>query len=127
MMLSRLLILALPTLALSFTLTSPSGRIQTQLYDGDGTGGWGIGSSRELTPEEFARSDRAHFDGYQMREQGDFRRQIEDDKAAIKKSELEELMGVASIAGIRVKDPSERLAYFEDGVAEDDDDLDLSV
>jgi hypothetical protein len=125
MMLSRLLILALPALALSFTATSPSGRIQTQLYDGDGTGGWGIGTSRKITPEEFARSDRAHFDGYQMSEKGDFLRLIEDDKAAMRKSELEELMGVASAAGIRVKDPSERLAYFEDDV--DDDDLDLSV
>eukprot|EP00980_Cylindrotheca_fusiformis_P007292 scaffold1525_cov142-Cylindrotheca_fusiformis.AAC.92 len=62
-----------------------------------------------------------------MREQGDFRRQIEDDKKAIKKSELEELMGVASIAGIKVKDPKERLAYFDETIGEDQDDLDLSV
>lgn len=126
MMLPRVLIAALPALALAFTPTSLSGRVETQLYDGDGTGGWGIGTSRSVTPEEYARSDRAHFDGYQMREQGDFRRQIAEDKEAIKKSELEELLGVANIAGLRVKDPSERLAYFEEGVVEDDD-LDLSV
>lgn len=84
------------------------------------------GSSRELTPEEFARSDRAYFDGYKMTEQGDFRLQIESDKEALKKQQLEELLGVAAIAGIKVKDPSERLNEFEDGVL-DDDDLDLSI
>ena len=86
------------------------------------------GSSRELTPEEFARTDRAYFDGYKMSEQGDFRRQIADDKEALKKQELEELLGVAAIAGIEVKNPNDRLNKFEDGAfGDDDEELDLSI
>lgn len=86
------------------------------------------GSSRELTPEEFARSDRSYFDGYKMSEQGDFRRQIADDKEALKAQELEELLGVASIAGIEVKNPAERLNRYEDfAYEEEDEDLDLSI
>ncbi|CAJ1946292.1 unnamed protein product [Cylindrotheca closterium] len=128
MMLSNLLLFVLPTLSLSF-MTQSAPRVETALFDGDGTGGWGIGSSRELTPEEFARSDRAYFDGYKMSEQGDFRRQIADDKESLKQQELEELLGVAAIAGIKVKNPSERLNKFEDAgfAADDDEDLDLSI
>lgn len=86
------------------------------------------GSSRELKPEEFARSDRAHFDGYKMSEQGDFRRQLADDQKALRKQELEELMGVAAIAGISVKNPKDRLNKFEDAAFPDDDEeLDLSI
>ncbi|KAL3942309.1 MAG: hypothetical protein SGBAC_003482 [Bacillariaceae sp.] len=127
MMLSKLLFFVLPTLSLSFVLQSES-RVETALFDGDGTGGWGIGSSRELKPEEFARSDRAHFDGYKMSEQGDFRRQLADDQKALRKQELEELMGVAAIAGISVKNPKDRLNKFEDAAFPDDDEeLDLSI
>ena len=99
----------------------------TKLYDGNGTGGWGIGGSREMVPEEFARSDRSYFDGYKMREQGDFRRQLKEEKDAMKNSELEELLGVAKIAGLSLKNPKERLNKFDPGLMDDDDDLDLSV
>lgn len=150
--------LALPLLSTSFVIDSQAtARPGTMLFDGDGTGGWGIGSSRELTPEEFARSDRQYFDGYQMSEQGDFRQQIAEDKKAMRKAELEELLGyvfekqnilllikqsfpfslswlllnntrVAQIAGISVKNPSDRLNKFEPEISDDDDDdLDLSV
>jgi hypothetical protein len=102
-------------------------RVPTELYDGNGTGGWGIGGSREMVEEEFARGDRRYFDGYKMSEQGDFRRQIQQDKEALRKSELDELLGVAKIAGIKVKNPKERLNKFERDVFADDDDLDLSV
>jgi hypothetical protein len=97
------------------------------LHDGNGTGGWGIGGSREMVEEEFVRGDRRYFDGYKMSEQGDFRRQIQQDKDALKKSELDELLGVAKIAGIKVKNPKERLNKFEKDAFPDDDDLDLSV
>ena len=110
---------------------SPHRLLSTQLFQGDGTGGWGIGSSRELTPEEFATrgGSRKAFDGYQMQQRADFLRQINDDKEAIKKAQLEELLGVAKIAGINVKDPKERLNKFEEDVfpQEEDDDLDVSV
>ena len=102
-------------------------RTATALFDGNGTGGWGIGGSREMVEEEFVRGDRRYFDGYKMSEQGDFRRQIQQDKDALKKSELDELLGVAKIAGIKVKNPKERLNKFEKDAFADDDDLDLSV
>lgn len=122
-----LLFLLTPVASSAFMISSSS-RPSTALFDGDGTGGWGIGSSRELTPEEFARSDRGYFDGYKMSTTGDFRKQIADDQDALKRSEMEELLGVAKIAGIDVKDPSERLNKFDGSFLEDDDDdLDLSV
>jgi hypothetical protein len=89
--------------------------------------GWGIGGQRELTPEEFARGDRSYFEGYQTKQQGDFINQIWQEKEDLKRSELEELLGVAKIAGINFKDPSKRLNKFEADVMKDDDDLDLSV
>lgn len=113
--------------AANFGTHQSSTASSTQLYDGNGTGGWGIGGSREMVPEEFARGDRRYFDGYQMREQGDFRRQLQDDQQSLRASELEELLGVAQIAGIKVKDPKERLNKFETGILDDDDELDLSV
>ena len=95
---------------------------------GEGTGGWGIGNSREMLPEEFRnRGDRRAFEGYQLSNRGDFMRQVERDASAMVDQELDELMGVAQIAGIRVKDPSTRLNKFGDQDLMDDDDLDLSV
>jgi hypothetical protein len=93
--------------------------------------GWGIGSQRELTPAEFAKKgDRSYFEGYQTKQQGDFINQIRQDREELKKSQLKELLGVAKIAGINIKDPSQRLDKFEVDVMEkedDEDDLDLSV
>ena len=106
------------------------GRGTTALFDGDGTGGWGIGGQREMTPEEFARKgERSYFDGYKMSQQSDFISQIREEKDQFKKNELDELLGVAKIAGINVKNPSDRLNKFEENIfdEEDDDDLDLSV
>jgi len=41
---------------------------------------------------------------------------------------MDELMGVAKMAGIKVKDPKERLNKFDqDLLVDEDDDLDLSV
>ena len=66
----------------SLSSSSSSDRLKTtRLFDGDGTGGWGIGGSRELTPEEFAKGrDRSYFDGYQMNSQSDFRTQLQEEK-----------------------------------------------
>ena len=109
-------------------LTSAPSNSNTALFDGDGTGGWGIGSSRGLTPEEFARGDRRAFDGYEMRERGDFLRQLKDEQDSLMKSEMDELLGVAKIAGISVKNPKDRLNKFDtDLIDDDDEDLDLSV
>mmetsp|Transcript_14646 Transcript_14646/g.30348 ORF Transcript_14646/g.30348 Transcript_14646/m.30348 type:complete len:142 (+) Transcript_14646:86-511(+) len=101
---------------------------KTAIFDGNGTGGWGIGGQREITPEEFARGDRRYFDGYKMNEQGDFMMQIEEEKEALEKDAMSELLGVAKFAGLNVKDPSKRLNKFDAGfMDDDDDDLDLSV
>jgi hypothetical protein len=63
-----------------------------------------------------------------LRERGEFLQQIKKERDAMKKSELDELLGVAAMAGIDVKDPSERLNKFESDVMDDDDDLlDVSV
>lgn len=54
-------------------------------------------------------------------------RKVKEEKDMMKQSEMNELMAVAKMAGIDVKDPSERLNRFGDDVIEDDDDLDVSV
>lgn len=91
------------------------------------TGGWGIGPQRDLTPEEFAKGgDRPAFEGYQLRDRGEFMRQVARDKQDLERGEIDELLAVAKQAGIQVKDPAERLNKF-DLDDEDDDDLDLSV
>jgi hypothetical protein len=106
---------------------SVSSSSKTVLY-GEGTGGWGLGNSREMVPEEFARGERKAFEGYRLQDRGEFMRKVRDDKDNLKKQELAELLGVASIAGINVKNPKDRLNKFdEDFIQEDDEDIDLSV
>lgn len=101
-----------------------SGISTTAIFDGDGTGGWGIGGQRKITEEEYARGDRRYFDGYKMSEQGDFMMQIEQEKDELDASAMKELLGVASFAGINVKKSSK----FDDSVLLDDnEDLDLSI
>jgi hypothetical protein len=73
-----------------------------------------------------AKGERRAFDGYELRERGEFLRGIQDERKKMAKDELNELLGVARMAGIDVKDPSERLNKFADGDLEEDD-LDLSV
>mmetsp|Transcript_24347 Transcript_24347/g.57324 ORF Transcript_24347/g.57324 Transcript_24347/m.57324 type:complete len:140 (+) Transcript_24347:185-604(+) len=99
----------------------------TAIFDGNGTGGWGIGGQREITPEEFARGDRRYFDGYKMNEQGDFMMQLQEEKEALETDAMSELLNVAKFAGLNMKDPSKRLNKFDAGLFDDDDDLDLSV
>jgi len=103
-------------------------RPSTAIFDGDGTGGWGIGGQRQITPEEYSKGDRRYFDGYKMSEQGDFIIQIEQEKEDLDKAAMEELLGVANFAGLNVKDPSQKLNKFDENMLlNDDDDLDLSV
>ena len=112
----------------STTTNSATRPSTTAIFDGDGTGGWGIGGQREITPEEFAKGDRRYFDGYKMNEQGDFMMQLEKEKDALETDAMSELLNVAQFAGLNVKDPSKRLNKFDAGMMEDeDDDLDLSV
>jgi hypothetical protein len=90
------------------------------------TGGWGIGQSREILPEEFARGDRKAFEGYKLTDRGEFMRQVRDAKENLKNEEIDELLGVAKMAGITVKE--QKLNKFEpDLLADEDDDIDLSV
>ena len=80
-----------------------------------------------MVPEEFAKgAERRAFEGYELTDRGSFMRKVRQDAENMRSSELEELMGVAKIAGIKVKNPSERLNKFEKDLM-DDDDLDLSV
>jgi len=82
-----------------------------------------------MVPEEFAKGDRQAFEGYKLTDRGEFMRKIQDDQNQMQASELDELLGVAKIAGINVKNPSDRLRKFDSELLEGDteDDLDLSV
>lgn len=95
------------------------------------TGGWGIGPQRELTPEEFATGgqlqNKKYFEGYQIRNRGEFMRQVAMDKEEMIRGELDELLGVAKSAGLKVKDPKERLNKFDPSIIDDDNDEDESL
>jgi hypothetical protein len=115
----------------AFSATSSGSNTHARLavaLQAEGTGGWGLGNSREMVPEEFAKGgERRAFEGYNLRDRGEFMRKVRSDADDMKSSELDELLGVAKIAGLKVKDPSERLNKFDSDVFEDDEDLDLSV
>jgi len=114
--------------AFSRSSSNQNGRPSTTaIFDGNGTGGWGIGGQREITEEEYARGKRRYFDGYKLNEQGDFMMQIEEEKEALETDAMSELLSVAEFAGVNMKDPSKRLNKFDVGMLDDDDDLDLSV
>lgn len=106
-------------------VVSSSPTLPTRLYNA--VGGWGIGQSRELTDGEMVnRGERRSFDGYQLKERGDFLKGIQDDRAQMAKDEIAELLGVAKMAGIDVKDPNGRLNKFDDDDWEEEY-LDVSV
>ena len=109
--------------------THPAGgRTTTVVLYGEGTGGWGLGNSREMVPEEFSKGgDRRAFEGYELTDRGQFMRNVKKDAESMRSNELNELLGVAKIAGLKVKDPSERLNKFEADLLDDEEDLDLSV
>lgn len=96
--------------------------IQTSLYSA--VGGWGIGQSRELTDGEKAKGERRAFDGYQLRERGDFLQSIQEERAQMQRDEIDELLGVAAMAGIDVKPTTK---FEDDLLDEDEEDLDVSV
>ena len=77
----------------------------------------------ELTDGEKAKGERRAFDGYELRDRGDFLQSIKEERAQMQKDEMDELLGVAKMAGIDVK-PSSK---FEDDLMDDGDYLDLSV
>jgi hypothetical protein len=77
----------------------------------------------ELTDGEKAKGERRAFDGYELRDRGDFLQSIKEERAQMQRDEMEELLGVARMAGIDVK-PSSK---FGDDLMDDDEDLDLSV
>lgn len=118
-----------PAAAFGVTCIRAARTTTTTTLHAEGTGGWGLGNSREMVPEEFARGERKAFEGYRLQDRGAFMRKVRDDKDNLKKQELDELLGVANIAGIRVKDPKERLNKFDAEMIQDDDedDIDLSV
>mmetsp|Transcript_2674 Transcript_2674/g.7373 ORF Transcript_2674/g.7373 Transcript_2674/m.7373 type:complete len:130 (+) Transcript_2674:146-535(+) len=102
-----------------------SGRPSTAIFQGDGTGGWGIGPARQLTPQEFAKGERSHFEGFEIQKNENFMQQLKDDTETYQDNDLAELLGVAKIAGLKVRSPSERrLGKFD---LADDDKLDVSV
>jgi hypothetical protein len=105
---------------------SVTGSSATKLFDA--TGGWGIGASREISPNEYAKgSDRRPTKGYEITERGEFMRKVKQDREEMKKGELDELLGVARMAGIDVKDPTTKLNKLEEEFLDEEEDLDLRV
>lgn len=140
-MMNRMTLLFLATTALAVSTSDAFGvcptsttstRSRTTLLWADGTGGWGP-NARKITKEEYAVGERNAFEGYNLQERGVFMRQVKQDGEDLKNSEMQELLGVANIAGINVKDPKSRLNKFDldidgnSGFDVDDDDLDVSV
>mmetsp|Transcript_8670 Transcript_8670/g.23433 ORF Transcript_8670/g.23433 Transcript_8670/m.23433 type:complete len:128 (-) Transcript_8670:977-1360(-) len=111
--------------AAAFAPMQQNGRPSTAVFQGDGTGGWGIGSSRELTPEEYGKGERSYFEGFKPMAKGDFMDQLRDDTTSMEDNELEELLGVARVAGIKLRKKVKKQQRTEFDLA--DDDLDLSV
>jgi hypothetical protein len=101
--------------------------VSTELHGA--TGGWGIGQSREISDAEFARGERRAFDGFEITEQGEFMRQVNRQRKDMAKEEKNELLEVARMAGIDVKDPATRLNKFgkDAFVEEEDDDAELDL
>jgi hypothetical protein len=129
-----LVLFAFLTMSQAFTTSSScsfaTSTSSTTSLHAEGTGGWGLSNSREMVPEEFAKrgGERKAFEGYKLSDRGEFMRSVTAAKNNQKNDELQELLGVAKLAGISVKNPSERLNKFEDEVLKDDDEeLDLSV
>jgi len=123
-------LLAASLLPLSVAFHIPTVFRPTTALHAEGTGGWGLGNSREMVPEEFAKrsGERKAFEGYSLTDRGQFMRKVRQDAENMRSSELDELMGVAKIAGIKVKDPSQRLNKFEEDLLdENEEDLDLSI
>lgn len=129
--LAFLVVCLLSSQSAAFYVPSLSVPQTTTTLHGEGTGGWGLGNSREMVPEEFANrrsGERKAFEGYNLADRGQFMRKVRKDAEDMRSSELDELLGVAKIAGINVKDPSERLNKFDEELLDDgDEDLDLSV
>jgi hypothetical protein len=124
---TALIFVAVATVADAFQLPSHAMGRAFVVLGADGTGGWGIGNSREMVPEEFAKGSRKPAQGYELQDRGAFMRKIGEEREDFKKSEMEELLAVAQIAGIKVKDPKERLSKFEDDLLNDEDDLDVTI
>lgn len=75
---------------------------------------------------EKAGGDRRSFEKYDAQEQGQFLRQVQEDRRAMLESTKAELMGVAEFAGIDFTDPKDN-KFSVDLFMDDEDDLDLSV
>jgi len=128
MMTMRFLCLSLSLFPISCFVSQPSSKILTQLYGA--TGGWGIGQSREISEAEFARGERRAFDGFEITEQGEFMRQVNRQRKDMVQEEKNELLEVARMAGIEVKDPATKLNKYGKDIFEeevDDGELDLRV
>ena len=95
-------------------------------------GGWGIGPSKDIQEEEFANSggNIRGFDAYEMENQGQFMRRVQQDRKGLKQKRGDELLEIARMAGIMDKKKEEkkdRLDKFDADDFSDEDDLDVRV
>jgi len=104
---------------------SPITTTPTTLF-ADGTGGWGIGNSREMVPEEFATggaSGGSAFEAYELQDEGKFMRNVQQDSQQLQNDEWFEIMSVAAFAGIAIEPKMGKFDLDDD----DNDDLDVSI
>jgi hypothetical protein len=69
---------------------------------------------------------RRSFEKYEAQGQGEFLRQVQQDRRAMRENTKKELMSVAEFAGIDFKDPTQD-KFAVDLFMDDEDDLDVSV
>eukprot|EP00560_Eucampia_antarctica_P008590 CAMPEP_0197826798 /NCGR_PEP_ID=MMETSP1437-20131217/3697_1 /TAXON_ID=49252 ORGANISM="Eucampia antarctica, Strain CCMP1452" /NCGR_SAMPLE_ID=MMETSP1437 /ASSEMBLY_ACC=CAM_ASM_001096 /LENGTH=106 /DNA_ID=CAMNT_0043427383 /DNA_START=167 /DNA_END=487 /DNA_ORIENTATION=+ len=94
-------------------------------------GGWGIGPSKDISEEEFAKTGTSAkpYEGYGLEDQSTFTRRVRSERQDMKKRKALEMLEIAKMAGIGEKKETEsRLDRFEKDVFEDeDDDIDVRV
>mmetsp|Transcript_20448 Transcript_20448/g.33878 ORF Transcript_20448/g.33878 Transcript_20448/m.33878 type:complete len:155 (-) Transcript_20448:135-599(-) len=118
------LLLSLSVATVAFQPLSFTRRSSTQLHDA--TGGWGSTNSRNMSELEKAGGKRRSFDKYDAQEQGQFLRQVKEDRKAMLDLEKAELLSVAEFAGLSFNDPTDD-KYSVDLFMDEEDDLDVSV
>eukprot|EP00543_Licmophora_paradoxa_P008402 CAMPEP_0202442798 /NCGR_PEP_ID=MMETSP1360-20130828/2158_1 /ASSEMBLY_ACC=CAM_ASM_000848 /TAXON_ID=515479 /ORGANISM="Licmophora paradoxa, Strain CCMP2313" /LENGTH=125 /DNA_ID=CAMNT_0049058251 /DNA_START=23 /DNA_END=400 /DNA_ORIENTATION=+ len=121
-MISRFFLPLLCLTGVASFVVQPSPRTSTFLKDA--TGGWGATNSRKLSDLEKAGNKRRSFEKYEAQDNGEFLRQLEEERTKMSEEDKKELLACAAFAGIDFQDPGDFKFEPEDL---EEDDLDVSV